>query len=50
MANLIFLRANNAKLRFKREDLEHLMIDLAAGKITKNQLACFLEFGRLSEV
>lgn len=42
---LVFLEVNNVKQTFKKEDLEILVVEVAKGKISKEQIAKFLEFG-----
>jgi len=49
MANLIFLKGNKIALNCKKTDLERLIIDIAKGKITKEQFAFFLEFGKIPQ-
>lgn len=45
LAGIIFLKANNIDLMFKKEDLEDIVVDIAKGKYGKEQLAYFLEHG-----
>lgn len=44
---LVFLEVNNAKQIFKKEDLENLVIEVAKGKETKEQITKFLNHGSL---
>lgn len=46
---LVFLEVNNAKKRFKKEDLENLVVEVAKGKESKEQIARFLESGRFDK-
>lgn len=43
---LIFLEVNDAKQCFKKEDLEDLVIEIAKGGATKEEIARFLEHGK----
>lgn len=48
LVTLVFLEANNVKQLFKKEGLEHLVIEVAKGKETKERIANFLEHGSLT--
>jgi death-on-curing protein len=42
---LVFLEVNKAKKTFKKEDLESLVVEVAKGKESKEQIAAFLKLG-----
>ena len=44
-AAYLFLRANNAPILFSDESFECLVIEVAKGKKTKEQIAYFFEYG-----
>lgn len=44
---LVFLESNEAKQSFEKEDLEDLVLEVAKGQISKEEIAAFLEFGIL---
>lgn len=46
-ATLVFLEINEVKQIFKKEDFEALVLEAAKGKITKEEIARFLERGEL---
>ncbi len=39
---LVFLDVNNTPLKFKKEDLEQLVVELAQGKVSREELSRFL--------
>jgi death on curing protein len=43
---LVFLKANRTSIKFNILDLEQIVVDVAEGKIGKDKLAHFFEFGR----
>ena len=47
VAALAFLKVNKASLRFSVKDLEQVVIDVANGKIGKEQLAHFFKTGKV---
>jgi death on curing protein len=47
VATLAFLKANHTPIRFQIKNLEQIVIDVANGKLEKNQLAHFLKNGNL---
>lgn len=47
VAVLAFLKANQAKINFKIQDLEQIVVDVANGKIDKEMLAQFFKRGAL---
>lgn len=47
-ATLVFLEVNDANVSFKKEDLEDLTIEVAKGKVTKEEITRFLECGKYS--
>lgn len=42
-ATLVFLEVNDAKTSFAKEDFEDLVIEVAKGKVTKEEITRFLE-------
>ncbi len=44
---LLFLEGNRAMSSFKKMDLEKIVVSTADGKVSKEQLAFFLETGKL---
>lgn len=44
----LFLRANNAPQNFKIEDLETITVEVAMGKISKDELSLFFEKGAMA--
>lgn len=49
VAALAFLRANQAKIRFKFSDLEPIVVGVANGDISREDLAIFFESGKISK-
>ncbi|KIA77723.1 Toxin Doc [Parachlamydia acanthamoebae] len=45
-ASYLFLKANKAKILFDDESFEDLIIEVAKGRINKEQIAYFFEFGK----
>lgn len=43
---LVFLEVNNFEQLFKKEDLENLVIEVAKGKKSKEEIAYFLKHGK----
>ncbi len=42
----LFLKANNVVILFDDESFESLVIEVAKGKKTKEEISCFLEHGQ----
>jgi len=49
VAALVFLTINQAPIKFKINDLEQIVINVANGKINKEKLTHFFKFGTLSK-
>jgi death-on-curing protein len=45
-ATWIFLKANNSKIPFKKEDLEEVVVLVAKGKMDKDELFEFFKTGK----
>ena len=48
-ATLVFLKANNVKYFFRKEDLEELVLEVAKGKKGKESIKKFLEDGLVAQ-
>ena len=46
---LVFLEINHATIKFKIDDLEQIVLDVANGKLNKIQLAHFFKYGKISK-
>ncbi len=47
VAVLAFLKANHATIKVKATDLEQIVVDVANGNISKDNLAQFFQHGKL---
>lgn len=45
---LVFLEVNQVSQAFKKDEFEELVIKVAEGKVTKESIARFLEFGKVN--
>ncbi len=45
-STLLFLKANSISLEFDKKKYENLVVKVAQGKTTKEQISHFLEFGK----
>lgn len=45
-AALLFLKANSVLIKFDKKKYENLVVEVAKGKVSKQQIAYFLEFGK----
>lgn len=46
-ATLLFLKANDVLIEFDHKEYENLVVEVAEGKVTKEQIARFLEHGKV---
>jgi len=48
VAVLAFLKTNHAPIKFKIKNLEQIVIEVASGNISKNELISFFKYGKLT--
>lgn len=46
-AALLFLKANSISIKFNKKKYENLVVEVAKGVITKEEIAHFLEYGKV---